>query len=170
MWDEDESEDESEEFSEDESDDSIFSHDVSSVLEDYGPIKPLRGEDGSPLKVWQGNFASDILGADGGSEAGIYFSPRKKYASRYGSNLHGTYIGFSRPLVVTYKGEITPRDLTHSDLRVLIKKGYDGIIVKNPNSADSKSSEIIAFSSDSLLRNLDDYIDAKYSWEDFNYS
>ena len=153
----------------DHSDDPAGSHDLSWPLEEHGPPVPIRSDDGGPLVVFQGNDSLGIHGADGGSEAGIFLSPRRRYAARYGPRLHRTFVAFSNPLRVENKGEISPRDLTHADLRRLIAAGYDGIVVKSPGSPDSAASEIVAFSKRSLLPDLDAYMDAREARSDYEY-
>jgi len=144
-------------------------HDLSSVYKQHGPPIPLTGQDGGPLTVYQANHGRTIHGADAGSEAGIYLSPRRKYANRYGPNLHKTHVALSNPKVVENKGEISPKDLTHADIRKLISQGHDGIIVKSPGAATSKASEVVAFSRKSLLANVNAYRDAKDAREDYEY-
>ena len=79
--------------------------------------------------------------------------------------------GCGQPLVVENKGEISPADLTHADIRRLIENGHDGIIVKNPGEHHSKASEIVAFSKDSLLgEDINAYNDARYAREDYESS
>ena len=147
----------------------VASHDLSSVYKQHGPPSPLTDEDGGPLTVYQANHATRIHGADAGSEAGIYLTPRRRYAQRYGPNLHRAYIAFSNPLVVESKGEISPKDLTHGDIRKLISQGYDGIVVRSPGVSNAKASEVVAFSKQSLMADIDAYRDVKDAREDYEY-
>jgi len=67
-----------------------------------------------------------------GKEFGIYVTPREKYAQQYGGgSAKAFYVNVRNPLVVENKGEISPRDLTKSDVDKLVSQGYDGIVSVN---------------------------------------
>lgn len=77
-----------------------------------------------------------------GTEYGIYLSPRRQYARRYGRQTATAFVRILKPLVVGDKGEISPRDLTAADIAKLRRKGYDGIVVQAPSGP---AQEIVAF-------------------------
>lgn len=81
---------------------------------------------------------------DMGGEYGIYLTPRRGYAARYGRNLYAALINIKRPYVVEYKGGISPRDLTRADIVKLLKAGYDSIVVTS--SGLRQASEFVLFS------------------------
>lgn len=74
-----------------------------------------------------------------GGEYGIYLTPSHQYARRYGANLVKALVAIRNPIVVKDKGEISPRDLTRSDIMKLRRAGYDGIVV------EGAPGEIVAF-------------------------
>lgn len=89
----------------------------------------------------------DRLRPDLGKEFGIYLTPRSKYARCYGSRLYEVLVNIKRPLVVSDKSEITPRDLSRADVRSLKARGYDGIVVR---SGDQRPFEVVAFDSEQV--------------------
>ena len=132
--------------------------------------EPLLGEDGGPLTLYQGNDASSIhTNPDGGSEYGIYLTPRSGYARMYGKNLHRTWAKLRRPKIVENKGEISPLNLTKKDVEKLVRQGFDGIISKNPGSPIWKASEVVLFSPDSLIPygDLDAFSRAKQGYQEY---
>ena len=142
-------------------------HDISAVLEKYGPPIPLRDEKGYPLMVYQGNDSDSIHDTTKGQEAGIYLTPRRGYAANYGRNVHETYVALTNPLEVENKGEISPKNLNHEDIQKLVSQGYDGIIVKNHGAPNAKASEIVLFSPDSLIRSVSDWMNVRDDREDW---
>lgn len=136
------------------------------------PAAPLRGDDRGPLTLYQGNDASSMhTSPTGGSEHGIYLTPRRTYAQQYGANLHRTWVKLANPKVVENKGEISPSDITAADVAKLQAEGYDGIIVKTPGAPDHKASEIVVFDAKSLIPygDLNAFSDAKNARADYDY-
>jgi hypothetical protein len=110
--------------------------------------------DGSVFKdvLYHGsNRKSVALDPGRGSEYGIYLSPSHRYARNYGQYLHKVFVNIKNPLYVDGKNEISPGDLTKSDIDKLKRQGYDGIAVRR--SIDNPSSgliEIVAFDTDQV--------------------
>jgi hypothetical protein len=52
-------------------------------------------------------------------------------------------VSIKSPLTVDSKAEISPRELSRTDVMALKKKGYDGIIVRSASGA--APSEVVAF-------------------------
>ena len=78
-----------------------------------------------------------------GGEYGIYLTPRRRYAQRYGDNLLRVKVSLKNPKYVADKSEISPRDLTKSDIELLIEQGHDGIVVTNKGIGEA--SEVVLF-------------------------
>jgi|TARA_R110000782_G_scaffold158008_1_gene250205 hypothetical protein len=87
--------------------------------------------------------AGDKLDPRNGGEFGIYLSPNRKYARRYGNYLYYVLANIKNPKVVEGKYEISPKDLTEEDVSKLKEEGYDGIVVTSGGIGDA--SEIVAF-------------------------
>ena len=87
--------------------------------------------------------AGDKLDPRIGGEFGIYLSPNRKYARRYGNYLYYVLANIKNPKVVEGKYEISPKDLTEEDINRLKAEDYDGIIVTSAGIGDA--SEIVAF-------------------------
>lgn len=92
--------------------------------------------------------ASDKLDPRSGGEFGIYLSPNRKYARRYGNYLYYVLANIKNPKVVEGKYEISPKDLTEEDVSKLKEEGYDGIVVTSAGIGDA--SEIVAFDSEQV--------------------
>lgn len=87
--------------------------------------------------------AGDKLDPRNGGEFGIYLSPNRRYARRYGNYLYYILANIKNPKVVEGKYEISPKDLTEEDINRLKAEDYDGIIVTSAGIGDA--SEIVAF-------------------------
>lgn len=83
---------------------------------------------------------------EGGSEYGIYTSPRKRYAKLYGQNLYELFINIKNPLFVEGKYEVSAKDLSKEDALKLKQKGYDSIVVSNSKNIKD-ASEVVLFDS-----------------------
>ena len=83
------------------------------------------------------------LDPDKGAEYGIYLSPRRRYARRYGKFLYQGLVNIQNPIYIEGKYEISPRDLTRADVEKLKAEGYDSIVVSNDTIENA--SEIVAF-------------------------
>jgi hypothetical protein len=94
---------------------------------------------GSSKRHGQGH----TLRPDRGSEYGIYLSPRRRYAAQYGEHVAEVYASVRRPLVVEGKYEVSPRDLTRTDIERLQRQGYDSIVVTS--STPEHASEVVLF-------------------------
>lgn len=92
--------------------------------------------------------AGDKLDPRIGEEFGIYLSPNRKYARRYGNYLYYVLANIKNPKVVEGKYEISPKDLTEEDISKLKEEGYDGIVVTSAGIGDA--SEIVAFDAEQV--------------------
>ncbi len=117
------------------------------------PQRLLRNPDGSLMTLYQANHAAKMhTSPDGGSEYGIYVTPLRRYAQQYGPNLHRAHVRLANPLIVEGKYEISPRDLTKSDVDALRSKGYDSIIsLQNRDDPWGTASEIVLFDSGQVV-------------------
>jgi hypothetical protein len=102
-------------------------------------------EHGEPLVVYHGTAARvAVFDPALGDEYGIYVTPSRRYAARYGTPLP-LYVRLLYPLEVESKGEISARDFTQADADQLISQGYDGIVSVTPGRPVWKASEMVAF-------------------------
>lgn len=83
------------------------------------------------------------LRPDAGSEYGIYVSPMRSYAARYGDVVYKGYINIQHPLVVGDKSEISSSNITREDVARLARNGYDSIV--------SGAHEIVLFNESQLM-------------------
>ena len=100
-------------------------------------------------------IGSDYVVKDGeqldpssGGEYGIYLSPSRRYAKRYGKHLYTVLANIKSPLYVEGKYEISSKDLTKEDAENLKEKGYDSIVVTNKNI--DNASEVVVFDPNQL--------------------
>ncbi len=83
------------------------------------------------------------LRPDRGGEYGIFVTPRERYARLYGSHLLRVLVSAKRPFLVRGKDEISPRDISRSDVQELQQRGYDSIVVSE--AGPSMSTEVVLF-------------------------
>lgn len=115
-------------------------------------VDMIVGSDGGSLTLYQGNDESKMhTSPDGGSEYGIFLTPRRGYAQRYGDNVHRTWAKVGNPKIVDNKGEISPHDLTKLDVQKLESQGYDAIVSITPGRPIEEADEIILFRTEQLV-------------------
>lgn len=106
--------------------------------------------EGSKMKMslWHGSNTAGLKRFSPESkvgEYGIYLTPKRGYAKRYGKVLYEVFASIKKPIVVDWKGSISTADLTKADIQKLQKQGYDSIVVTSSSLA--KASEVVAFRS-----------------------
>lgn len=127
----------------------IVEHVVRSVLQEEFRSAPPGFLEGSiyKLPVYHGSNNPNITEFDPAAskgDYGIYMSPSRRYARLYGTHLYEALVNIKNPLIVEYKGEISPADLTKEDIDKLKKRGYDSIVVGKDGLID-KAHEIVLF-------------------------
>lgn len=81
------------------------------------------------------------LRPDLGGEFGIYLTPKRRYARMYGTHVYEVLARVRAPKIVSGKYEISPADLTKTDIQELQRQGFDSIISKTGARID----EIVLF-------------------------
>lgn len=110
----------------------------------------VRDANGEPLVVYHGsqeNFYEFKRWTDGLINSGHFFSPDRKNASEYGSNIYDAYLNLRNPLEVDAQGanfssiEYGGEKVAASDLGNLAEmEGYDGVVISDvADSADMGS-------------------------------
>lgn len=110
----------------------------------------VRDANGEPLVVYHGsreNFYEFKRWTDGLINSGHFFSPDRKSASEYGSNIYDAYLNLRNPLEVDAQGanfssiEYCGEKVAASDLGNLAEmEGYDGVVISDvADSADMGS-------------------------------
>lgn len=110
----------------------------------------VRDANGEPLVVYHGsreNFYEFKRWTDGLINSGHFFSPDRKNASEYGSNIYDAYLNLRNPLEVDAQGanfssiEYCGEKVAASDLGNLAEmEGYDGVVISDvADSADMGS-------------------------------
>ena len=110
----------------------------------------VRDANGEPLVVYHGsreNFYEFKRWTDGLINSGHFFSPDRKNALGYGSNIYDVYLNLRNPLEVDAQGanfssiEYGGEKVAASDLGNLAEmKGYDGVVISDvADSADMGS-------------------------------
>ena len=84
------------------------------------------------------------LRPEGGSEYGIYVTPRRRYAQNYGPVLNKALVSLKKPLIVHDKSEISAADLTRSDVDKIQRQGYDSIVSSTSGALDT-AAEFVLF-------------------------
>ncbi len=110
-----------------------------------GPEYDFGGVDlfhGSPVKGLSSLVPDKGKGTKG--EFGIFMTPKKGYAQGYGDNLYPVETSARRPLIVSAKHEISPRNLTKEDAQRLADLGYDSIVSSKDGTLKS-ATEVVVF-------------------------
>ena len=150
-------------------------HEHHAVAADGRPKRVVADSSGHPLVVYQGNNSSAMHtdpAKRASGEFGVYVTPSRAYAARYGENVHRAHVKIRRPLFVENKGEIAPGDLTKEHAAELIARGYDAIVVAPRGSRDyERANEIVLLEPGSLIDTQDkaSLRQALDEWEDWEY-
>lgn len=105
--------------------------------------------EGSLYRDWlyHGSNAADLheLRPNQGGEYGIFLSPNHRYARQYGTHLYKVFVNVQNPLFVEGKHEISPRDLTRTDIQQIQADGYDAIVSGAQGADIASAHEVVVF-------------------------